>query len=72
VLSIASMFRSLVLAGLAPLLGYSTDQWGLAESFAIGGALAAVGAILFGLPLAIRAARGFGSNEPAGEAAAAG
>jgi len=60
VLSIASMARSVVLAGLAPLLGFATDQWGLAEAFAIGGAVALVGGLVFGLPVARR------RNEPLG------
>jgi len=55
VLSIASMFRSLVLAALAPSLGFATDRWGLAEAFAIGGAVALVSALAFGLPLLFRA-----------------
>lgn len=57
VLSIVSMFRSLVLAFLAPALGYATDRWGLAEAFAIGGAMAGVSAIGLGIPFLLRARR---------------
>lgn len=56
-LSIVSMFRSLVLAFLAPALGYATDRWGLAEAFAIGGAMAGVSAIGLGIPFLLRARR---------------
>ena len=72
VLSITSMFRSFILAGLAPGLGYATDQWGLREAFAIGGALALTAGVVFGIPLAIRAARSQPMVEAATEGAAAG
>ncbi len=57
VLSIVSMVRSLVLAFLAPLLGFATDQWGIAEAFVIGGVMTLVCAIGFGVPLWWRARR---------------
>lgn len=57
VLSIVSMFRSLVLAFFAPLLGYATDQWGIAEAFAIGGIMAFASALIFGIPFVLRAHR---------------
>ena len=72
VLSIASMWRSLFLAALAPGLGFATDQWGLREAFAIGGVVAAVSALAFGLPLLWRAKGGVVLEEPLGEGAAAG
>ncbi|MGE0599755.1 MAG: MFS transporter [Dehalococcoidia bacterium] len=62
VLSIVSMVRSLVMAFLAPVLGFATDQWGLSEAFAIGGALTLASAIGFGLPLVWRAR---GAGKPA-------
>lgn len=55
VLSVQSMGRSLVLAGLAPLLGFATDRWGLTEAFLIGGVVALAAGISFGIPLALRA-----------------
>jgi MFS family permease len=71
VLSIVSMFRSLVLAFLAPLLGYATDQWGIAEAFAIGGVMAMASALAFGIPLLVRIRRdGLLLVEPADPAAA--
>jgi MFS family permease len=54
VLSIQSMIRSLVLAVLAPGLGFATDHWGIGEAFAIGGALALISGIAFGIPLLLR------------------
>lgn len=57
VLSIASMSRSLVMAGLAPGLGYTTDRWGISQAFAFGGAVTLLAALAFGLPLLWRAAR---------------
>jgi len=72
VLSIVSMFRSLVLAFLAPLLGYATDQWGIAEAFAIGGIMATVSALAFGVPLVIRAKRAGIETLPAAGNSAAG
>ncbi len=63
VLSIASMSRSVVLAVMAPGLGYTTDHWGLAQAFAIGGAMAAAAALTFGLPLLWRTR---GQAEPTG------
>ena len=57
VLSIQSMSRSLVLAALAPGLGYATDRWGLGEAFAIGGVLALVSGLAFGIPLMLRGRR---------------
>jgi hypothetical protein len=49
VLSIASMFRSLVLAALAPGLGYATDQW---PGITIGGISQRA---RLGIPLLLRA-----------------
>ncbi|MGE3075363.1 MAG: MFS transporter [Dehalococcoidia bacterium] len=57
VLSIVSMVRSLVMAFLAPVLGFATDQWGLSEAFAIGGAMTMASAVGLGLPLLWRARR---------------
>lgn len=57
VLSIQSMMRSLVLAALAPGLGYATDRWGLTEAFAIGGTMALISGLAFGIPLLLRGRR---------------
>ena len=57
VLSITSMFRSLVLAALAPGLGYATDQWGIGEAFTIGSVMTLLSVLVFGGPLLWRAAR---------------
>lgn len=57
VLSIASMSRSVVLAGLAPGIGYTTDRWGLSEAFALGGVCALLAGLAFGLPLVWRSSR---------------
>lgn len=72
VLSIASMFRSLFLAGLAPGLGYATDQWGLTEAFLIGGIMAGACGLAFGIPLLLRAGRGGGAAENLAEGSPAG
>lgn len=72
VLSIASMFRSLVLAALAPGLGYATDQWGLREAFTIGGIMAGASGLAFGIPLLLRAGRSGGPAEPVVEGSPAG
>lgn len=72
VLSIASMFRSLVLAALAPGLGYATDQWGIAEAFTIGGAMALASALVFGVPVVLRATREGNAAEPLADGSAAG
>lgn len=57
VLSISSMMRSLVMAALAPGLGYTTDRWGIGEAFVLGGAVTLVAALAFGLPLLWRSVR---------------
>jgi predicted MFS family arabinose efflux permease len=72
VLSIASMVRSLVMAALAPALGFTVDQWGMAESFALGGVIALAGGLVFGIPLAIRAMRQPPGDDGLVEASAAG
>jgi len=59
VLSIQNMLRSLVMAVLAPTLGFATDEWGLGQAFAICAAMTLVAAVVFGIPLALRA-RGAG------------
>ncbi len=46
VLSIQNMVLSVVLAGLAPVLGYTTDRWGLPWAFAVGAFMAAAALIL--------------------------
>ncbi len=72
VLSIASMVRSLVMAALAPGLGYATDQWGLREAFALGGAMAMASALIFGTALLWRMRGQAALVDSAGDAAAAG
>jgi hypothetical protein len=57
VLSIQSMFRSLVMAGLAPGMGFTTDHWGLPQSFLVGAAVALASGLVFGIPF-LRFARG--------------
>ena len=57
VLSIQSMARSLVLAALAPGLGFAVDRWGLTEAFAIGGTMALISGLAFGIPLLLRGRR---------------
>lgn len=57
VLSIASMSRSLVMAALAPGLGYTTDRWGIGEAFVLGAALTVAAGLFFGLPLLWRSLR---------------
>lgn len=57
VLSISSMTRSLVMAALAPGLGYTTDRWGIGEAFLVGGAITLAAALAFGLPLLWRTVR---------------
>jgi MFS family permease len=71
VLSIGSMCRSLVMAALAPGLGYATDQWGLREAFALGGAVAIASGLVFGSALMWRM-RGQVVVDAAAEGAAAG
>ncbi|MBK7329820.1 MAG: hypothetical protein IPI85_12265 [Dehalococcoidia bacterium] len=71
VLSITSMFRSLVLAALAPGLGYATDQWGIGEAFTIGSVMTLLSVLVFGGPLLWRAARE-PEQAPAAEHSAAG
>lgn len=72
VLSIASMCRSLVMAALAPGLGYATDQWGLREAFALGGLVAIASALVFGTALMWRMRGQAALVDSTGEAAAAG
>jgi predicted MFS family arabinose efflux permease len=67
VLSIQAMVGSLVLAGLAPALGFSTDQWGISAAFAVGGAATVASLVLFG-PMVL--ARRPMTRPPAASAAA--
>lgn len=72
VLSISSMTRSLVMAALAPGLGYTTDRWGIGEAFAVGGAITLASALAFGLPLVWRTVRESENPALAESSAAAG
>jgi MFS family permease len=58
VLSIHGMVGSLVLAGLAPALGFATDEWGLSAAFALGGAATLAALMLFGPMLGLGRAKG--------------
>jgi uncharacterized membrane protein YbjE (DUF340 family) len=53
VLSIHAMVGSLVLAGLAPALGFATDEWGLAVAFGVGGGATLASLLLFGPALLV-------------------
>lgn len=55
VLSIQGMVLSLVLAALAPGVGFATDHWGVWAAFVLGGAMAAAAAIGLGPALIARA-----------------
>ncbi|MEX1104428.1 MAG: MFS transporter, partial [Dehalococcoidia bacterium] len=48
VLSIHGMVGSIVLAGLAPSLGFATDRWGISAAFAVGGIATLASLLLFG------------------------
>jgi MFS family permease len=48
VLSMHGMVSSLVLAALAPGLGFATDEWGLAQAFALGGVVTLASVAMFG------------------------
>jgi MFS family permease len=63
VLSIHAMAGSLVLAGLAPALGFATDEWGLSAAFALGG-MATVGSLLLFGPMVIARRPAAGSPGP--------
>ncbi len=56
VLSIKNMVASLLMAGLAPAIGYATDARGLSWAFALAGLVAVAAVVCFGLPFAVRAA----------------
>jgi MFS family permease len=64
ILSIHGMIGSLVLAALAPSLGFATDQWGLAVAFAVGGTVTVASLLLFGPMLLASRGRGEGSAVP--------
>ena len=50
------MVASLLMAGLAPAIGYATDARGLSWAFALAGLVAVAAVVCFGLPFAVRAA----------------
>ena len=54
ILSIKGMVTSLVLAVLAPVIGFTTDNYGIDVAFATGGLLAAASLLVFGGPLIAR------------------
>jgi MFS family permease len=54
VLSIHGMVASLVLAALAPALGFATDEWGISVAFAVGGVATLASLIFFGPMLLAR------------------
>ncbi|MBA4179945.1 MAG: hypothetical protein C0506_05085 [Anaerolinea sp.] len=54
VLSIQGMTTALVMAALAPGVGFVTDRWGLPLAFAGAGAVALAALAAFGAPLAVR------------------
>ncbi len=58
VLSIHGMVGSLVLAALAPALGFATDKWGLSAAFGVGGVCALTTLLLFGPMLRFRGGAG--------------
>ena len=53
VLSMQGMVYSLVMAAMAPVLGFATDSWGLGVAFSACTGLAVVALVLFGRPLAM-------------------
>lgn len=66
VLSIHAMAGSLMLAGLAPALGFATDEWGLATAFAVGAIATVASLSLFGpMVLARKPAAGTPGPVPA-------
>ena len=67
VLSIQAMMTSLVMAAMAPGIGFVTDQWGLPWAFVGAGTVAMAALAAFGIPLAVRWRR----LEPASAALAA-
>lgn len=65
VLSIQGMMTSLVMAGLAPGVGFATDRWGLPFAFIGAGAVALAALAAFGLPMLTRWRRLDGLPVPA-------
>ena len=58
VLSIQGMVNSLTLAGLAPAVGFATDESGTGAAFLLGGVMALSAVILFGPLLLVQGERG--------------